>query len=140
MDMEIKSYSMENYVSVWIGKCESLELFNEYMDKNYGADDEDSKFMLGKDFGIQSYNEDFMLVYYDEKSTTKLSVLLDTGAPDYVMDYFIEKYGEELEEEYNCAVMFYDMKYEGERNKFFNEKYGEFWYLGNLSSNKFDML
>ena len=138
--MKIKSYSMENYVSVWVGKCENMDLFNRYIEKNYNEDDEDSKFELGKDFGIQTYNEDFTLVYYDEKSTTNLSTLLDVGAPEYVMDYFIKEYGEELEEEYNCAVMFYDMKYDGICKKVHNEKYGEFWYLGNLSSNKFDML
>lgn len=79
-------------------------------------------------------------MYYDEKSTTNLPTLLDVGAPDYVMDYFIDKYGEDLSEEYNCAVMFYDMEYDGKCEKCCNEKYGEFVYLGSLPSNKFDML
>ena len=138
--MKIKSYSKENYVSVWIGKCECMDLFNKYIEKKYNENNENSMFELGKDFGIQSYNEDFTLVYFNEKATKKLSVILDVGAPDYVMEYFVKKYGEELDEGYNCAVMFYDMQYDGEYKKCCNEEYGEFVYLGSLPSNKFDML
>lgn len=138
--MEIKSYTEENYVSVWIGKCKEFEVFNQYIDKKYGVEDEESAFCLGSDFGIKTYNEDFSLVYFNETATKRLDILLDVGAPDYVMTHFLEQYGEELEEEYNCAIMFYDMKYTGELTKCVNDKFGEFVFLGSLFSNKFDML
>lgn len=140
--MKIRGYEKEDYVSVWIGKCKDMELFNAYIDKNYALADKDdqSLFLLGNDFGIYTYEEDFSLVYYSDKSTKKLEVLLDTGAPEYVMNHFIEQYGEELNEEYNCAVMFYDMDYTGEVKHYNNEKFGEFVFLGSVYSDKFDML
>lgn len=96
--------------------------------------------MLGNDFGIHTYEEDFSLVYYSDESTKSLKVLLDTGASEYVMNHFIEQYGEELNEEYNCAVMFYEMDYTGEVKHYNNEKFGEFVFLRSVYSDKFDML
>ena len=139
--MNIKSYRKENYVSVWIGKCNSMELFNAYIKFKYlNGDDESSAFELGNDFGIFTYEEEYSLVHYSDEMTKKLETLLDTGAPDYVVTHFVEQYGEELSEEYNCAVMFYDMEYTGEVERYNNEKFGEFVFLGSVYSDKFDML
>ena len=140
--MEIRGYGKKDHVSVWIGKCNSMELFNAYIEKNYALVDEDdvSLFLLGNDFGIRTYDEDFSLVNYSEKPSKSLNILLDTGVPDYVVTHFIEQYGEELNEEYNCAVMFYDMEYTGEVKQHKSEKFGEFVFLGSIYSNKFDML
>lgn len=140
--MGIESYGRKNYISVWIGKCKSMKLFNAYIDKNYALVDEDdmSLFLLGNDFGIRTYDEDFSLVNYIDEPTKKVETVLDTGAPDYVVTHFIEQYGEEFEEEFNCAVMFYDMDYSGKVKRHTSEKYGEFVFLGSCYSDKFDML
>lgn len=95
---------------------------------------------MGKDFEIFSYDEDFLLVYFDNEETTELKILLDTGAPDYVLKYFIDLYGEQLDEKYNCCIMFYDMKYDGLYREINNENYGKFVFLDSMYSNKFDML
>ena len=105
----------------------------------YEKEDE-SWFELGNDFGINFYDEDFSLVNYSENSTRDIAVLLDTGAPDYVAEHFIELMGQELAEEFNCCVMFYDMEYKGEVKEIHNEQYGYFVYLGSMESDKFDML
>lgn len=142
MNKEIKSYRKEDYVSVWIGRCESMDLFNEYICLNYYEDSENekSKFELGNDFGILSYDEDFSLVYFTDEPTTDLSILLDTGAPEYVLQHFLKECGNQLEEEFNCCVMFYDMQYHGECNEAINEIYGKFIFIGSVYSDKFDML
>ena len=92
----IKSYGKENYVSVWIGNCKTMDLFNEYIEIQYPNDDEDdevSRFELGKNFGIRTYEEAFSLVNYCEVETNNLKELLNTGAPDYVEQYFIQQNG-----------------------------------------------
>lgn len=133
-----KFYGKEDYVSVWIGNCNSQEQFNEYIElKNIHGD---LHFELGNDFGIYSYDEDFSLVYYSKNATRDLSILLDTGAPEYVAKHFIKKKGRFLKEDFNCCVMFYDMKYTGKMKEIVNEQYGKFVYLGSMASDKFDML
>lgn len=139
----IKSYGKENYVSVWIGNCKTLDLFNEYIEIHYSngdGDDELSRFELGKDFGIRTYEEAFSLVNYCEIETNNLKELLNTGAPDYVMQHFVEQEGQYLQKEFNCCVMFYDMDYTGDKKEIINEKYGRFVFLGSMVSDKFDML
>ena len=137
-------YGRKNYLSVWIGKCPKMDLFNEYINlkylQEYEEDDECSRFELGKDFGIKTYDEDYSLVNYLEEETNDLNVLLYTGAPDYVTEHFINQEGQYLQEKYNCCVMFYDMDYTGERKEVLNEQFGKFVFLGSLVSDKFDML
>ena len=139
----IKSYGKENYVSVWIGNCKTMDLFNEYIEIQYPNDDEDdevSRFELGKNFGIRTYEEAFSLVNYCEVETNNLKELLNTGAPDYVEQYFIQQNGQCLQEKFNCCIMFYDMDYSGNKKEIINEKYGKFVFLGSMVSDKFDML
>ncbi len=137
----IKNYVKEDYLSVWVGKCENIELFNAYIKFHYLEDDDEScTFELGKDFEILTYEEEYSLVHYGEVTTKNISELLDTGAPDYVTEYFVKKYGSCLQKEYNCCVMFYDMKYEGQVEEVINEQYGEFKFLGSMVADKFDLL
>lgn len=134
--MVLKNYYKENYVSVWVGKCENNDLYNEYIEKHYDRDDDESTFELGNDFGIDTYT----LVYFSENDTSELAVLLDVGEPDYVIEEFQKKYGKNLDEKYNCTVMIYDLNYKGNVIVNKNNKYGEFRFLGSVESSKFDML
>lgn len=131
-------YGKEDYVSVWIGKCSEEELFNEYIELK--AVEGDFSFELGNDFGISSYDEDFSLVYYRQKGTKNLKVLLDTGVPKYVIKHFVKKAGRFLKEEFNCCVMFCEMDYTGEVKEVINEKFGKFVYLGSMVFDMSDML
>lgn len=138
--MVLKNYYKENYVSVWVGKCENNDLYNEYIEKHYDREDDESTFELGNDFGIDTYDDTYTLVYFSKNDTSELAVLLDVGEPDYVIEEFQKKYGRNLDEKYNCTVMIYDLNYKGDVIVNKNNKYGEFRFLGSVESNKFDML
>lgn len=68
---------------------------------------------IGEDFGIVYYDEDFSLVSFLDEKTDDLGLLLDTGAPEYVIEEYKKIVGSKLERKYNCCVMFYEMNYTG---------------------------
>lgn len=138
--MRLKNYDKENYVSVWVGVCDNVEKYNEYIKNHYDRDDEQSTFELGEDFGIDTYDDTYTLVYFSENATTSIQELLDIGEPEYVIENFKRFYGEKLDKQYNCTIMIYDMKYDGTIKHCQNPKYGEFDFLGSMEADKFDLI
>lgn len=140
-----KYYGGQGYLSVWLGDCESQELFNEYIeygrtyDEGDEDDDEKSAFKLGEDFGIMFYDEDFSLVSFLDEKTDDLGLLLDTGAPEYVIEEYKKMIGSQLERKYNCCVMFYEMKYTGKMLETIESKYGVFTFIGSIEADVDDI-
>ncbi len=137
--IEVRSYDRDDYISVWVGKCNTDKQFYGYIRGNY---DEDGNFSSGlaSDFGIMFYDEDFSMVNFCDAPTSDLTVLLDTGVPDYVIEHFTEKYGQNLTKEYNFCVMFYDLDYKYGAVKTVNQDFGEVLYLGSMPASKTDLL
>lgn len=132
-------YGGEGYLSVWLGDCEKEELFVEYIKFRGTNDGTRCAFYLGEDFGIMYYDDDCSLVNYLDEKTNDLNLLLDTGAPDYVIDEYKKLIGSKLERKYNCCVMFYEMKYPGEMLKTIESKYGVFTFIGCIEADVMDV-
>lgn len=135
-------YDRPGYLSVWLGDCENMELFNEYIELQYTDDEDDdtkSAFLLGEDFGIAYYDEDFSLVSYLDEKTDDLGKLLDTGAPEYVIEEYKKLIGSQLKRKYNCCVMFYEMKYTGKLFETVESKYGVFTFIGCIEADVKDI-
>lgn len=124
------TYSKDNYVSVFVGLCESEELLTKYMKKDYELlEDNYIGFELGVDFGINTYDEDFMVMVWNEK----ISNSIDTIFKDAVV-FDINKlksvYSDNLNESYNVAIVIGELKYEGQIQEVHNEEFGYFKFLG----------
>lgn len=124
------TYSKDNYVSVFVGLCESEELLTKYMKKDYELlEDDYIGFELGVDFGINTYDEDFMVMVWNEK----ISNSIDTIFKDAVV-FDINKlksvYSDNLNESYNVAIVIGELKYEGQIQEVHNEEFGYFKFLG----------
>lgn len=132
-------YGGEGYLSVWLGDCKSQELFNEYIEYRGTDDGTRCGFLLGEDFGIMYYDEDCSLVSYLNEKTDDLGLLLDTGAPDYVIDEYKKIIGSQLERKYNCCVMFYEMNYTGKMLETIESKYGVFTFIGSIEADVMDV-
>ena len=132
-------YGRAGYLSVWVGDCEQEEMFREYIRFRGTNDGAKSAFYLGEDFGIMFYDDSCSLVNYLEERTNKLSQLLDTGVPNYVIDKYIALLGAELSQEYNCCVMFYEMKYTGKPLETIKSKYGNFTFIGYIEADVMDI-
>ena len=135
-------YGIKGYLSVWLGDCEREELFNKYIELQYTEDEDDdtkSAFLLGEDFGIAWYDDDFVLVNFLSEKTDDLGQLLDCGAPDCVIEEYKKLIGSQLERKYNCCVMFYEMRYTGEMLKTVESKYGVFTFIGSIEADVGDL-
>ena len=132
-------YGKEGFVSTWIGKVESEKDFYDYIQIRGRNDDIQSAFLLGEDFGIMFYDEDCSLVCFLNKETSNLDELLETGAPDYVIDGYKKSINGLLTEKYNCCVMFFEMKYTGELLQTIDSKYGRFTFIGCLEADVMDI-
>ena len=124
------TYSKDNYVSVFVGLCESEDLLTKYMKKDYELlEDDYIGFELGVDFGINTYDEDFMVMVWNEK----ISNSIDTIFKDAVV-FDINKlksvYSDNLNESYNVAIVIGELKYEGQIQEVHNEEFGYFKFLG----------
>ena len=100
------------------------------MDKDYDFLDEDYiGFELGIDFGINTYDEDFMVRVVNDKSSN----VIDEIFKDVIMfDISIlkEQYPNGFDQPYNAVVVIGRMKYEGDIIEVHNEKFGYFKFLG----------
>ncbi len=130
--------SEDNHVSVWVGKCDTEEQFIGYICTEY--DDGVFSSRLADDFGIAFYDEDFSLVNFCDTQTSDLETLLDTGAPDYVIRHFSDKFGRYLDKQYNCCIMLFDIDCNGTVTEKINPQFGEFIFLGNTAADKTDVL
>lgn len=71
------SYSNDEYLSVFLGVCKTDELLEEYMEKDYDLlDDMCIGFEMGVDFGINTYDEDFMVRVVNSKASNSIEISL----------------------------------------------------------------
>lgn len=120
----------ENRCSVFIGVCESQELFEQYWEKDYDllADDYIG-FEMGIDFGINSYDEDFSVIVLQKNLSSKIDELFK-DAEDFDIDALKKMYPNGLDRPYNAIIIFHRMIYDGSIKEVQNETFGYFKFLG----------
>ncbi len=124
------SYSNDDYMSVFVGVCKSESLLDEYMDKDYDLlGDDYIGFELGVDFGINTYNEDFMIRVVHNKSSTDIDEVFK-DAEMFDLSILKKQYPNGFAQPYNAVVVIGRMKYEGDITEVHNEKFGYFKFLG----------
>ena len=126
------SYSNDEYESgsVFVGVCKSEELLEQYMEKDYDLLDDDCiGFELGVDFGINTYDEDFMVrVFHNQPSNCIDDIFKDAEVFD--LSVLKEQYPDGLEQPYNAVIVICGMKYEGTIKEVNNKEFGYFKFLG----------
>lgn len=124
------TYSNDEYVSVFIGNCNSQELLNRYLEKDYEMLDVDcigSEF--GIDFGINTYDEDFLVAVANAKSSNSIEEIF-AKAGVFDIDKLKANYPNDLEGFYNSAIVVGKLKYEGDTKEIQNNEFGHFKFLG----------
>lgn len=130
--VEEKDYDFNNdeYLSVFVGVCNSQELLEQYMYCDYQLGSEGyigSEF--GVDFNINFYDEDFaVFVTNPEMSYDLEEVFADAIVFD--MELLKKDYPNGLDRPYNTAIIIGRLKYEGEVKEIQNDKFGYFKFLG----------
>ncbi len=126
------SYSQDDYVSVFTGICRDQATLEQYLKKDYSYLDADligSEF--GIDFGINTYDEDFLTAFITDSLTSSIDELFGT---EEAADSLKDKYPDDLPDKYNVCVCVGRMKYTGERTEVDNAEFGKFKFLGAFQS------
>ena len=132
-------YGKTGYVSVWIGDCVDEASFVEAIRFRETTDESMSRFLLGESFGIKYYDDSCSLVNYLPEKTANLDAILDTGAPDYVVDAIKTLIGDKITGEYNCCVMFFEMMYTGPLLETKQRTEGAFIFVGSVEADVMDI-
>lgn len=125
------SYTNERYVSVFVGICKSQELLEQYLDKDYEllCDYDCIGFEMGIDFGINTYDEDFMVRVFNPSTSNQIDVVF-ADAIVFDLAELKKDYPNGLDQPYNAVIVFCSMKYEGNVKEIQNEEFGYFKFLG----------
>lgn len=126
------SYSQDDFISVFTGICKNQATLEQYLKKDYSyleADLIGSEF--GIDFGINTYDEDFLVAFTIEHPTTRIEELFGTQE---VADALKEKYPNGLPNSYNVCICIGGLNYTGETTKAENSAFGTFQFLGTFPS------
>jgi len=113
-----------------MGVCKTESLLEEYMEKDYDfLDDDYIGFELGIDFGINTYDEDFMVRVVNDKSSDSIDEVFK-DAIVFELSILKEQYPDGFDQPYNAVIVIGRMKYEREVKEVYNEKFGYFKFLG----------
>lgn len=124
----------EKRCSVFVGICQSQELFEQYWKKDYEVlNDGYIGFEMGIDFGINTYDEDCSVIVLQKKSTTQIDeVVKDVEIFD--INALKRMYPNGLDRPYNAIIIFDRMIYDGAIKEVQNETFGYFKFLGIFDS------
>lgn len=122
----------EGTVSLWIGKIESEEELNMYVEIPYIEDEEIHTSKFGESFKISRYDEDFIEIKYSETPMNELRELLKGHSYDeIIIPKFINLYGSEQLMGENAIILLYNFEYGGAVKKYDNGKI-HFEYIGTV--------
>ncbi len=129
------SYSNDEYMSIFLGICKSEELLEEYLDKDYDLlEDDYIGFEMGVDFGINTYDEDFMLGVLNAEASNSIDEIFK-NVDMFDVSKLKEQYPNELEQAYNTVIIIGRMKYEGNVKEVSDGKFGYFKFFGIFEDN-----
>ena len=109
-----------DYVSVFVGICESQELLDGYLNQDCSV--------FGKDFHIL-YDEKCLMAIINPKKSNNVEKIFENIAI-WELDLLKQDYQDNLDKPYNTAIVIKNMKYEGEIDEILNDKFGYFKFLG----------
>jgi len=127
------SYSNDEYLSVFVGTCESEELLNTYLEIDYELFEYEyiaSEFDV--DFGINIYDEDYFVAVMNSISSNQIAVVFKE-ATVFNLRKLEALYPNGLGENYNTAIVIGKMKYEGTIKEIHNDEFGHYKFLGTFS-------
>lgn len=129
---ESKEYGFGNnlYFSVFVGVCESEELLNEYL----GQQRERSEIGLmrsrfGKDFNIKYYDNENLVFTVNAQMSKDVDEIF-SDAEMFDLKLLKQEYSDYLDRDYNAVILVRGLKYEGEIQEIWNDKFGYFKFLG----------
>jgi hypothetical protein len=100
--------TINNRVSLWVGRSDSVLLLRNYIRVLYTRDGDDMPSLFAKDFGISRYDEDYIETEFFEIPTCKLRDLLRGCSCDSVIiPKYIKLYGETLPNDVNVVILLY---------------------------------
>jgi hypothetical protein len=123
------TYSNDEFVSVFVGNCNSQELLNRYLKKDYELLEVDcigSEF--GIDFGINTYDEDYLVAVVNTKSSNNIEEIF-SKAKVFDIDKLKASYPNNLKDFYNAAIVVGKLNYEGDIKEIQNNEFGHFKFL-----------
>jgi len=129
----------EGIVSLWVGKIDSEEDLEIYVEIPYSEDEDDEEIhtsKFGENFKISYYDEDFIESKYCKFISKELKALLvGHSYDDIIISRFLNLCGGELLEESNAIILLYNFQYDGKVKKFDDGKI-RFEYLGSVQYTK----
>lgn len=130
VDQKDYTFGNDDYQSIFVGVCESVELLMGYMEQDYDLLDEDyigSEF--GVDFSVNFYDEDFTVyILNPEMSNDIEKIFAEAGIFD--INLLKQDYPDNLDRPFNVAIVVGRLKYEGEVKEIQNDEFGYFRFLG----------
>ena len=102
----------------------------EYADIDYEMDDDEIPFLLGCDFLISWYGEDFFGASYrpDQKGW---DLLKDHSYMEDVLPDVIDKFQDVMDDKFNSVILIYNLEYGGNIKEVENQ-YGYFKFVGSF--------
>ena len=124
----------EDRCSVFVGVCNSQELFEQYWEKDYELLwDDYIGFEMGVDFGINTYDEDFAVMVLQKNLTRQIDELVK-DAETFDIDALKRMYPNGLDRPYNAIIILHRVIYDGSIKEVQNETFGYFKFLGVFDS------
>lgn len=115
-----------DYVSVFVGICESQELLDDYLNQECSD--------FGTDFHILYDKKCLMAIINPQKSNDVEKIFENMAIRE--MDLLKQDYQDNLDKLYNTAIVIKNMKYEGKTDEILNDKFGYFKFLGAYPTKK----
>ena len=131
VEQEGVSYSDDDYFSLFAGLRNPECDMEEYLEKDYDlAVNGFICFELGLDFGINTYDEDFLVLdCLDEASKNVAKVLAGEVSSD-VVEAVEKMFPNGFPEAYDAMILIGHLKYEGETKDVVNPEFGTFKFIG----------
>ena len=119
----------EKRCSVFIGICQSQELFEQYWVKDYELLNDDCiGFEMGIDFGINTYDEDFAVMVLQKKLTNQIDEFVK-DAEIFDIEALKRMYPNGLNRPYNAIIILDRVIYDGAVKEVNNDTFGYFKFL-----------
>ena len=130
VDQKDYDFSNDEYLSVFVGVCETQELLDQYLDQDYEVlSFECIGSEFGVDFNINFYDEDFSVFVANPKMSNNIDEVF-AEAIVFDIDLLKKDYPKGLDRPYNAVIVIGRLKYEGEIKEIQNDEFGYFKFLG----------
>ncbi len=134
------NYEKDGYLALWLCRTLSKDSLIQYLEIDYGEDDEEDldlediyivDFKMGRDFNIMWYDED-KLEFSHKGNMKGWDILKGHSFIESIFPALKESYHDVMNNIYNSVIILYDFKYDGHISEVQNNKYGFFKYIGSF--------